>query len=478
MRQSLREIECGADKWAKYQYNHPQKKVSYSQGSKERFVSIAIKWLGSINLLEDLPGSNLPILSEIYERKYLLARHANAPLLKERLAHLSYWSDNGATLNSLRRISYSLLMIVKYLKLNAVRTVSLAEIKQAAKSYMKEGSRLKHKRVLSEKAKRHFICDARRWFEMMGCLKKRKQNPIPFGNYLSQYIDYMRNEQGLSENTIEGKERTLRDFLDKVSKRKCSFKKLTPLNIDKILIEKHTLDSYSRRTIQTYSSTLRSFISYGESQGWVKKGLSKTIKSPRVYAQETLPYSPTWADVNKMLSHLKTNRPADIRDYAILMLLSVYGLRCSEVRQLCLKDIDWEKEVLHVKRAKLSKPQTFPLAESVGNAIIEYVKTTRPNQCGLKELFLCTRAPYRPLKNASIDGIVSRHLKSLSLQLEHYGPHALRHACATHLINEGISLKEISEHLGHKTLETTRIYTKVDLANLRKVADFGLGDVL
>jgi len=66
----------------------------------------------------------------------------------------------------------------------------------------------------------------------------------------------------------------------------------------------------------------------------------------------------------------------------------------------------------------------------------------------------------------------------LNLNIKHHGPHALRHACATHLINEGVTLKEISDHLGHQGLDTTRIYTKVDLTSLRKVADFNLGDLL
>ena len=91
---------------------------------------------------------------------------------------------------------------------------------------------------------------------------------------------------------------------------------------------------------------------------------------------------------------------------------------------------------------------------------------------------MCMRSPYRPLKTAAVYQIVSRRLKPLELKIKHHGPHALRHGCATHLINEGVSLKEISDHLGHVELETTRIYTRVDLASLRKVAEFKLGDLL
>ena len=74
--------------------------------------------------------------------------------------------------------------------------------------------------------------------------------------------------------------------------------------------------------------------------------------------------------------------------------------------------------------------------------------------------------------------IVGRRFRSLDVSLAHYGPHALRHACAMRLLATGLSLKEIGDHLGHVTPDSTRIYAKVDLVNLRKVADFDMGGVL
>jgi len=74
--------------------------------------------------------------------------------------------------------------------------------------------------------------------------------------------------------------------------------------------------------------------------------------------------------------------------------------------------------------------------------------------------------------------VVKRRLHALGLQLPHYGAHVLRHACATHLLAEGLSLKEIGDHLGHVSPDTTRIYAKVDLAALRIVGDFSLEELL
>ncbi len=157
------------------------------------------------------------------------------------------------------------------------------------------------------------------------------------------------------------------------------------------------------------------------------------------------------------------------------MLLSIYGLRASEVLKLRLEDIDWRNELLHLKRAKTARLQTFPLSLTVGNALLRYIKEVRPI-CSRREVFLCRQAPYRPL--TSLYFTVNKHMVPLELAIKHHGPHALRHACASHLINEGVSLKEISDLLGHQELETTRIYTHVDLTSLRQIADFDIGDLL
>ena len=232
--------------------------------------------------------------------------------------------------------------------------------------------------------------------------------------------------------------------------------------------------------MQCYATILRSFLRYAEDQGWCSKHLANTIKAPRVYRDELLPSAPCWSDVQKLLVNTVSDRPTDIRDYAILMLLSVYGMRCSEVCHLRLEDIDWENELIHLERAKKCKSQVFPLSKTVGEAIVRYLTLVRPKLQLLtsREVFLTMCAPYRLLSSSAIYLIVSQRLKKLNITIKHHGPHALRHACATHLINEGISLKEISDHLGHQNLDTTRIYAKVDLTNLRKVAEFDLGGVL
>jgi len=171
-----------------------------------------------------------------------------------------------------------------------------------------------------------------------------------------------------------------------------------------------------------------------------------------------------------LIESVSDENPTHIRNRAVIVLLAVYAFRINEVSKLTLDDIDWEVERLHVRRSKLKKVEEYPLATEVGTAILRYLKEVRPRS-SRRELFLTLRAPYRPLSAASLGARVGTLVRRLGIKLAHYGPHALRHACATHLLAQGLSLKQIGDHLGHRSAQATRIYAKVDVSSLRQVAD-------
>lgn len=467
---TIEAIESAAATWARSPHHHPQKK-KFSKSGEKKFVLIAIEWLKRINRLERLPEEQIPLFSRLFERRQALKRHTSAPLLPERLLYLQHWADLNAKEGTLRRMAQYQLLIMDLLHFQAVRPVAVHEIKTAASKWAKNKKVRRRHHMYSKCSKRRFIYDATSWFEMLGCLIKELEAPIPFQDYRDKYLEYMRQEQGLAEETIYGRASVLKDLLINVRALVKLFADILPRTIDQVLTKKYNKDGLSRRSIQTYASVVRTFLRYAEGQGWCRKGIADSIKAPRVYCYETLPSSPLWKDVKKLLANSHTDNPTDVRDYAILLLLTVYGMRRSEVAGLKLQDIDWKKEQIFLRRAKRSKPQVFPLSKPVGEAILRYLKEVRPEHCRSKELFVARRAPYLALSPTAIFAIANRRLKPLHLPIKHHGPHALRHACATRLINEGFALKEISDHLGHQQLETTRIYSKVDLSGLRKVAE-------
>jgi site-specific recombinase XerD len=157
------------------------------------------------------------------------------------------------------------------------------------------------------------------------------------------------------------------------------------------------------------------------------------------------------------------------------MLLATYGLRAGEVKRLLLDDFDWKGELLSVSCSKTRRARIFPLSRPVGDAVLLYIKQMRP-RTHHREVFVTLHGSIRPLR--SIYSIVGPRLHRLGANIPHHGPHALRHACATHLLAQGFSLKQIGDQLGHQDMDSTRIYAKVDISGLRKVADVDLGGLL
>jgi integrase/recombinase XerD len=131
---------------------------------------------------------------------------------------------------------------------------------------------------------------------------------------------------------------------------------------------------------------------------------------------------------------------------------------------------------LRITRAKRHEPQVFPLLPSVGKAVADYLCTVR-RPTSHRQIFLTLVTPYKPLSRGGLYDMVAARIKSLDVQCAHYGPHSLRHACAARLVLQGASLKEIGDHLGHRSTSATRVYAKVDLSGLREVAAFDLGEV-
>jgi site-specific recombinase XerD len=266
-------------------------------------------------------------------------------------------------------------------------------------------------------------------------------------------------------------------FLSRFDEQHRPFNAISILDIDAAIARKGEQDAYTRSSMRTYSNALRAFFHYAEQRGWCTPGLATAIMSPCVFADEQLPKGPSWEDVQRLLASTQGDDPSDIRDRALIMLFAVYGLRVSEVRALRLEDLHWENELLYVTRPKPRRRQTYPLTYTVGEALMRYLKEVRP-RVRYRQVFLTLIAPIQPSIVNSLYCTIAERFRALNICSPHRGPHALRHACATRLLAEGLSMKEIGDHLGHRKPDSTRIYAKVDLAGLRQVADFQIGGLL
>lgn len=414
----------------------------------------------------------------LFQRPRALARHQNGPLAEERRRYLAYRAEQRLCQAALQNNARFTLTVAKALRL-ADRPGEMITVNEIEAEAERWASR-RRKRPTTRRfpcARRNFFGYAIRWLTFMGRLQPSVTVQQPYAKHLAQFADYQLRERGLSPKTVAYRNRTILQFLTRIEHAGLRLKTLNIVQIDELLAKQIHEEEYARNTIHERMSVLRTFFRFAEGRGWCHQGLAAAIMAPRVFAHSSLPVGPSWDDVQRLLAAAEMGRPVDIRDRALLLLLAVYGLRAGEVTALCLKDFDWEHEILSIPHSKSQRPRSYPLCRVVGNAVLRYLREVRP-QSDQREVFLTVLAPFRPLTANALGEVARRRLQALGLTLPHYGPHMLRHACATRLLEQGLSLKEIGDHLGHVSLDTTRIYAKVDLPALRTVADFSLEDLL
>ena len=194
--------------------------------------------------------------------------------------------------------------------------------------------------------------------------------------------------------------------------------------------------------------------------------------APRFMRDETVPKGLKREDVLRLLATTEGDRPVDKRDRAILMLFIAYGLRAGEVGGLRLDDLDWENEMLQVRCPKPGRTHAYPLSVGVGNAILRYIREVRPSGFGRAFSSRCAHRSGR--STGGFGKIVRDRLAGLGIVTGKRGTHALRHAAAQHLLDQGMSMKVIGDFLGHRDPSSTAIYAKVNLTALREVAALDL----
>jgi integrase/recombinase XerD len=292
--------------------------------------------------------------------------------------------------------------------------------------------------------------------------------PSPYTHHLQEFLTFLKHERGFADATVVNRERSLKPFLAWLVAQGVQLSSVSAVTITNYFTGA-VAGKWKRTTVSLHVQSLRSFFRYASSRAWCTAGIAESIDAPRLYTHENLPQGPSWEEVKKLLASINGTSPVQIRSRCAILLCAVYGLRVGEVCHLCLDDIDWAEEKISVRRSKQRRVQTYPLTTEVGNALLRYLKKVRP-RCTQREVLLTLRRPYRPVSVGALSTMTQKLQKRLGMRLKRYGSHVLRHACATHLLAQGLTLKEVGDHLGHVSVAATRIYAKVDLMGLREVA--------
>jgi integrase/recombinase XerD len=410
------------------------------------------------------------MFEQLFTRQAAIARHQSLPFATERQLYLEQLVAEGRSRKTGRNIAHLLVVVVRHLQLDRSE-ITLDEIEDCAAAWARTAHRSARCLHVGE---RQFVYHATGLLRLLGRLCDWRPEAA-YAARLGAFLHFQRHERCLSPSTLHHYEMCVGEFLNWIGQQDQPLEGVTLEDISRYL-QSLTQRKLKRTSIALHVAKLRNFFRYAESKHWCRAGLA-ALDAPRIYRLESLPRGPAWSDVQRLLAACAGDTPSEIRDRAMLLVIAVYGVRSGEVRHLRLDDIDREREIICIRRPKQRKSQHYPLVREVGAAVLRYLREVRP-KCKLREIFLTCVQPYRTLTAPGFGSMVRNRLHRLGLVLPCYGPHALRHSCATHLLAEGVSLKEIADHLGHVSLAATQMYAKVDLTALSEVGAFPLSGLV
>lgn len=453
---------------------HRWLKVQVAHNTDYRFNDVICNiftWLGSINLISPVFMNEELIFNKLitpYKVVYRL-KYYTAPCYHARLSHLKSLEQQGYNIKNIGAYAEYHLKIIEFLHLTRMSDLmdarySTEELTKAALHFSDAGNKSDHNSRYSL-----FRAVSISWFKHLGLITATEKY-YTGADVVEKYYNWCIDEKGLAKGTIVQIRMELKRFYEFINRQHLYLNEVSMEDIDNYQ-KTYFEDGFVRKTIVSRISILKMFFKYAFVQRLIPIDLSIGFLSPKIYIDENLPISPGKDDIVRMANFYNESSPIGIRNKTIILLLIYYGIRRGEIANLKLHDIDWDKGTIVLNRNKGHKSQILKLKANVGNMIVKYLAEARNNNVGYRNLFLGVKAPYTPMTPQGIYHIVADIFKTLHIKLKHIGPHALRKAFATGLVNSGFSLKDVADMLGHRLLDTTRIYAKVDFVNLRKVSD-------
>jgi integrase/recombinase XerD len=283
----------------------------------------------------------------------------------------------------------------------------------------------------------------------------------PVDRFARAYADYLAAERGLVATTIRGYADFARRFIT------TEFGGVPPdwRALDAAEVTDFVSREFRQASVGQCKLTvtqLRSLLRYLHVRGELAHDLAACVPAVAGWRLAALPKGLEPEQVEGMLASCDVRSLIGVRDRAVLCLLARLGLRAGEVAALRLADVDWRAGEI-VVRGKPRRESRLPLPLDVGKAVVAYLR--RRPRAACRAVFLCARAPHRPITARAISGLTARALRAIGVSAG--SAHVLRHTAATQMLRHGASLAEVGHVLRHRHTDTTAIYAKVDHAALR-----------
>jgi site-specific recombinase XerD len=316
------------------------------------------------------------------------------------------------------------------------------------------------------------LCCFLRWAHATGRIQRNpfpSALPIPGGYSLPNIADYLRfceEHKGLAKNSCAKIELCVRRF--------DQFLRSVPLTAWDQLQSSH-IDLFVRRQashnierIQDIHTVLRGLFRYLFSLGCVDRDWASALLSPRRYFLARTPRAIPSEQVLRLLRSIDREQRGGKRDFAIILVAASLGVRVSEIAALCLHHLDWLQAMASFPPIKGKDVLRLPLSRPLIEALADYLKNERPAGSPYRNVFLTLRPPFKPLVVQSVSSLIGRRMRRAGIQ---GSGHRLRHGFAGEVLRSGVPFSTLQELLGHSHFTSTQVYTKIDLVQLREVAN-------
>lgn len=284
---------------------------------------------------------------------------------------------------------------------------------------------------------------------------------------LTQYTAFRHAHSNATDSSIDKEIREIAPWLRFLRSRRRKLRATRLRDVDAYLLRlrrHYALASVARRL-----SSLRLFFRFLQSTGRLRHDLASSIQCPPgrcIQPPRALP----WSDVQRILQAVNRNTRTGSRDYAMLLLMSLYGLGSAEVIGLRLADVQWQTNILTVRRSKTGVEIQLPLLPAVARALAAYLRKARPPDAPTRSLFVLCQIAHVGVTSSAIRHIIRRYAAKVGLTGQVLGGHVFRHSHASRQVDLQAPPRVLSSILGHLDPESTSIYTRVAVERLRGIA--------
>lgn len=274
---------------------------------------------------------------------------------------------------------------------------------------------------------------------------------------------------GLAPKTIHEYLRAGEQLVTHLRSSERELRRLQIRDIDEFIAKRRRQISLS--SVKKICDGLRRFLRFLYATNRHERDLSVHLEHLFAPESKRPPRALPWDSVRRILRAVDRSIPIGRRDYAMLLMMSMYGCGAGEVIGLRLEDIDWHGNRLHLKRPKTGVPIELPLLPEIARALADYLQHGRPKHASTRAIFVGTRCPHQALSSATIiSDRIERYAARAGVEGEFLGSHALRHSHASRQLEIGTPPEIIGDILGHVDPQSTGVYLRSALAKLRQLA--------